>query len=71
MLLPKVIINLPIYFDHGGQTSSLRRRYYSAQACAQTLFPHSLTPMERQTDTTGDRSGEAPLAIRAFLDTGV
>lgn len=50
------------------KTSQLRRRYYTAQVCAQiqvySLFPHSLThllphshnPLGRLSDATVDRS---------------
>ena len=48
----------------------VHRKYYSAQACAQTqmhsLFPHFHSPME-----SGERSGAGPTALRAFQVTGV
>ena len=49
------------------EISKVRRRYYSAQVCAQTqvhsLFPNSHSPMGRQFDTTGARSGAGPTAL--------
>ncbi|PZC72507.1 hypothetical protein B5X24_HaOG211075 [Helicoverpa armigera] len=46
------------------EISQLRRTYYSAQAFAQTqvhsLFLQSHSPMGRQSDTTGERSGAGP-----------
>lgn len=43
------------------ETSQLRISYYSAQACGKTLvkslFPHSLNPMGRLSDMTGEGSG--------------
>ncbi|KAG6464262.1 hypothetical protein O3G_MSEX014395 [Manduca sexta] len=65
-------------FDHGGQSQRRSAEYAGdiVHKCVRitqvhSLLLHSHSPVRRQSDMTGERSGEGPTALRAFRGTGV